>query len=253
MVQSTADSSAACFIKSKHFIVKKIRCHTFWLLLQSFFILIIAPIVSIRAQNSAALPSELNFESGISYRYFNAKGEATKHGITYMYSQSGFFTMELIGILRPAGTTVFDVKSPRLIRIDNDNKTFAITDFSAQLKKANQENNNATERKISRTGKTDEILGYHCEEYMIERKGTKVFVWATSEINTGLMDFAKSYRSALDIYGGFSAFLSIDSTHNAVIMKLETQSSSQEYVKMEALILHKPKRLNTSGYSLVAK
>lgn len=57
------------------------------------------------------------------------------------------------------------------------------------LEKEEAENPNVT---VTKTGNTKKILGYTCEEYIIQDEKTKSVVWVTTEIK---MDYAKTYMA----------------------------------------------------------
>jgi hypothetical protein len=102
--------------------------------------------------------------------------------------------------------------------------------------------------KVTKTGKSKEILGYSCDEYEVTSKSAYMLVWITEELE--LPDFyralAASNPSANYLKGFPEGFL--------MEMKMwpEGKQGSQS-VEMEVTALHldHPNEISTAGYQIM--
>lgn len=227
---------------------------TIWRHLFFSFLITITISTPVVAQDSIRLPEEILFESGISYRYFDADGKAMKAGISFMYSQAGYITVELIGVLVPAGTIIADLNQSRLLTLYRDTKTFNVRNLTEFISR--QDSVAKQDRKdlqVHATGKSAAIMGYKCHEYLLLNGDKKVLVWVTTEISSGISEFMRTYGNNSGVYTVLSAVPHIKGIENAIVMRVETEATRGSSIRMEAVALHNPNSINTSGYRLVSK
>ena len=84
-------------------------------------------------------------------------------------------------------TSIMDSKNGVMIMLNNKEKTAMVMSTQAMEAAMKQQQMNQGEKpaaKITRTGRTKTILGYKCEEVLIESEGKKTEVWVAK--NTGI-------------------------------------------------------------------
>lgn len=118
-------------------------------------------------------------ESDSYTRYFNAK-EPDVMALQMMKTEKNGTMGQAMGM------SIFDAKNQTVVSITDDKQAFAmkmpnLEDFNnAQEQETNQTPN--TDMKITRTGKTKNILGYTCYETIMENKDMKAIAWTTKDV-----------------------------------------------------------------------
>jgi hypothetical protein len=108
-----------------------------------------------------------------------------KETITYFYSDGAI--MSKVGDQQT--TILMDFGNESMISFDEENKTAtAMSTRWASKMAAKQVEKQSDGTTVTKTGNTKQILGYNCEEYIIEGK-TKSVCWITSEIH---LDYART-------------------------------------------------------------
>ena len=89
-------------------------------------------------------------------------------------------------------TTILDMKNQVSITIDEDKKTAMVmsTKMLGKLMTGGSKESTAT---VTKTGKTKDILGYSCDEYLIVDKKQTFNVWITEEITMDYTEIAKGF------------------------------------------------------------
>lgn len=213
----------------------------------------------IYAQESGKLPEEYQFKLGITYDMFSGKNDKVKKGqeMSMWYSEAGY-----TGIGMGGQTTMFmvyDMKSMKMLTLMEAQKMAMVMDIKKLIDqvsdKAGVNADDTPDGKITKTGKSEKILGYTCEQYKISSDKAETLVWITSELGSGFGDYAKSMAMAM---GGGKAtkgkgFPDMQGVANGVMLKMEsTDTSKGELTRIEAIAIDKGgKKLNTSGYKMI--
>jgi hypothetical protein len=109
----------------------------------------------------------------------------TKASVTYFYSDGAIMSVASDNEM----TVIMDFQNESMITFDEKNKTaMAMSTRWASKMAAKQVEKHSGETTVTKTGQTKEILGYQCEEYIIQGK-TKSVCWITSAIK---LDYAKT-------------------------------------------------------------
>lgn len=237
--------------------------------LRSFFLFCILMIFAlvwnlfsaaeIYAQESAKLREEYLFKLGITYEMFSGKKDKLKKGqeMSMWYSEAGYTGIGMGG--QTAIFMVYDMKSMKMLTLMEAQKMAMVMDIKKLIDqvsdKAGVNANDTPDGKITKTGKSEKILGYTCEQYKVSSDKSETLVWITNELGSGFGDYAKSMAMAM---GGGKAtkgkgFPDMQDVANGVMLKMEsTDTSKGELTRIEATAVDKEgKKINTSGYKMI--
>jgi hypothetical protein len=107
----------------------------------------------------------------------------------------------------------------------------------------------APEVKIRKTGKSENVLGYKCDQYEITSKDSKTLVWITTELGVGYSNLMSSLSMMMKTGGGLSLPDTKGMT-NGVMLKMEgTDLSNNKTIQLVAKSVNKDGMLiKTAGY-----
>jgi hypothetical protein len=215
------------------------------------------PAENIYAQEGIKLPDEYQFKLGITYEMSSGKNNNLKktQDINMWYSEAGYTG---VGVGNQAAMfMVYDMKSMKMITLMEAQKMAMIMDMKKMAEQAAAKTGagekDAGDVKITKTGKTEKILGYTCEQYKISSDKSESLVWVTSALGSGFGSYAQSMAMAM---GGGKAkkglgFPDMKGVTNGIMLKMEaTDPSTGDVMRMEATSVNKDgKKINVSGYT----
>jgi hypothetical protein len=217
------------------------------------------PVGTLYAQESTKLPDEYRFKLGITYEISSGKNNNLKKSqdINMWYSEAGYTGVGMGN--QTAMFMVYDMKSMKMITLMEAQKMAMTMDMKKIAEQAVAKTG-ATEKdagnvKITKTGKTEKILGYACEQYRISSDKSESLVWVTGELGSGFGNYAQSMAMAM---GGGKAkkglgFPDMKGVANGIMLKMEaTDPSTGDVMRMEATSVNKDgKKINISGYTMM--
>ncbi len=151
---------------------------------------------------------------------------------------------------------VMDLKDQKMITFMTDQKMAMIMDLAKMKQKmqgqVKEENPNNV--KVTKTGKSETILGYKCEQFQVESDDSQSLVWMTTELGSGMGNFAKSLAAMLETGSKPIRFPSMKGMENGVMLRMEsTDKKSGNLSRFEAISVSKDgKIMATSGYKVMA-
>lgn len=148
---------------------------------------------SLTVTNVTAYENSYSFDQQFTYEIEDpADKKNEKQQVTYGYSETAIYT-------RMSDTkisVITDVKNEAMITFDEEEKAATVMSsrwmsgmMEKQMSKSNEASSKAT---VTRTGQTKKILGYTCEEYIIQDEKSKTVCWITKEIE---IDYMKTFGS----------------------------------------------------------
>lgn len=221
-------------------------------------ILFIFSAGSIYAQEADKLRDEYKFKLGITYEFSRIAKDQVKnsHEMNMWYSDAGFSGIEMNG--KASMFMLYDMKSMKMITLMEAQKMAMMMDMkkmSGQIAgRVDSAKKEASDAKITKTGKTEKILGYSCEQYKITSKKTESLIWVTKELGAGFGDYSKSFGMLIGGKGGQgTGFPDMKGAADGVMLKMEsTDTGTGDIIRMEATAVNKDgKNINTSGYKLM--
>lgn len=166
-----------------------------------------APGSGAAAPESEAAPGNYNetytFDQKFTYEMEDlAKHKGEKMLTTYYYSEAGIMTQ----LQDNPMSMIFDTEHETMIMLDEKAKTAMVMPSrfgSAMAAKQNEATSKAT---VTKTGNTKKILGYTCEEYLIQDEKYKSNVWITTEIKLDYTKLSKAIGGQKGTASGSSEF-----------------------------------------------
>ncbi len=175
----------------------------------------------------------------------------------YLHKEAADYAMEFKDG-NDKSTIIFDTKnSAMLILAENDGEKtgFATTiDPEAMAELAedyvdeNEEEVDMDSYRPIKTGKTKEILGYSCEEYLLEDENTEVHMWVSEKLGK---EMRKEWMKNKQTFG--SMF-----THayalNGMVLEYDVIEESGEKTVMQVtnIDMNHSHSVNTSGYTIMS-
>ena len=216
-------------------------------------------VQSVCAQESTKLPDEYQFKLGITYEMSSGKNNNFKktQDINMWYSEAGYTGVGMGS--QAAMFMVYDMKSMKMITLMEAQKMAMIMDMKKLAEQAaaktGASEKDADDVKVTKTGITEKILGYTCQQYRITSDKSESLVWVTGELGSGFGNYAQSMSMAMG--GGKAkkglAFPDIKGIANGIMLKMEaTDPSTGDVMRMEGAAVNKDgKKINVSGYTVM--
>jgi hypothetical protein len=226
------------------------------------FALIATVLVSfsaiLKAQTAKAPPAEYKFKLGVNYEMSRGKAAENKNEVSYLFSEGNYtgITMGDQGML-----IVYDLDKKMMITFMQQQKMYMIMDFDKirqkaeeMSKDAGQKTPSATDTKITKTGKTETILGYKCEQYQVTGKNSNMLVWITTELGANYGNFMQGMSAIMKGGNMGAVFPEVKGMANGVMLKMETtDSSNNNSMQMVAKSINKEGLVfKTAGYKGMA-
>ena len=209
--------------------------------------------INVQAQDS----KDYKFRLGITY---NTSAGDKAHDINMWLSDDAYTGIEAS---EGGGSAfiIFDMKDKKMITIMEAQKMAMIMDLGKYQQMMTQKMEEAEDSlpkvKVEKTGVTEKVLGYNCDQYKITSDKSQTLVWITKELGNGFAGFSKSLMMMLNNGRGKTQGASIPNIQAAsdgVMMKMEsTVLSSNKVIKMEATAINKDgTELNISDYKVMS-
>lgn len=132
---------------------------------------------------------------------------------------------------------------------DGDKTGFATKLDPDALGEAIDEELEASDYHPMKTGKTRDILGYKCEEYLVEEDGSEVHMWVSEKLGK---EVRKELLSNPNAFGGaFTHSLAV----NGMTLEYEvinTKNGEKTLMQVTDLDLDKKTSISTAGYSIIS-
>lgn len=150
-----------------------------------------------------------------------------------------------------ASTVIFDTENSVMLTLgeqDGERTGFAVGFTPDQAEAITQETEEETDAYAAyKTGKKKKILGYSCEEYLIEDDATKVTMWITDELEG---EMKKSYMQNATFSG---VFMQAYNTKGTVMEYISEDKERKEMTVMTvtAVDLNKRNTISTAGYAIM--
>ncbi|SFP57304.1 protein of unknown function [Parafilimonas terrae] len=216
-----------------------------------FLLMCLLLCVNVQAQDS----KDYKFRLGITYT--TTSGDKA-HDIKMWLSDEAYTGIEAS---ENSGSAfiIFNMKDKKMITIMETQKMAMIMDLGKYQQMMTQKMKEAEDSlpKVEKTGITEKILGYNCDQYKITSDKSQTLVWITKELGNGFAGFSKSLMMMLN--NGRSkpqgaSIPDIQAAADGVMMKMEaTDLSSNKVTKMEATAINKDgKDLNISDYKTMS-
>lgn len=218
--------------------------------------LLLLAILSTNAVVSQTLPENYDFSLGITYEISSGKNGSLKKGeqMGMWFSKGDYTGME--SPKQKGFFMVMDLKDQKMITFMTDQKMAMIMDLAKMRQRVQgqvkeEAPNNV---KITKTGKSETILGYKCEQFQVESDDSQSLVWMTTELGSGMGNFAKSLAAMLETGPKPIHFPSMKGMENGVMLKMETtDKKSGNLSRFEAVSVSKDgKKMATDGYKVMA-
>jgi hypothetical protein len=111
-----------------------------------------------------------------------------KINMTYFYSENAIMSLTPEHDM----SMIFDFTHESMIMLNEKEKSAIVMSSKMMQGAAARQTEKAGDVSVTKTGKTKKILGYNCEEYLIQSEKNKSLVWITTEIG---IDYAKASRA----------------------------------------------------------
>jgi Domain of unknown function (DUF4412) len=188
-------------------------------------------LVSI-AQTSTALPAEYNFKMGVTYEMTNGKPGTTTNTseTTFWFSEknySAFESPKAKGFLMvydlPNRQMLNFMTAQKMVMVMSMDKMMHQVDSMKQQKGAKTGTDKAPT--ITKTGLTEKILGYSCEQYKITSTSGNSLVWITKELGGGFGNFGQALSQLMHGNTGAADMPDLKGVSNGLMLKMETSSA----------------------------
>ncbi len=227
------------------------RCSKF-ICLALFITISLLPFKSIYAQDN----KDFTFKLGINY---NATSEGKSNDLLMWVSDKPYTGMEA----QASGNSVFiifNMQDKKMITVMEAQKMAMVMDWSKYQQEASQQmkdsGNAQSNVQIVKTGVTEKILGYNCDQYKITSENSETLTWITTELGTGYTTFAKGIMMALSSGKGKPQGGNVPDMKglaDGITLKMEiTDLSTKKVTKLEATAIKKDgKEININGYQIM--
>ncbi|MBC6491370.1 DUF4412 domain-containing protein [Flavihumibacter stibioxidans] len=215
---------------------------------------------TLQAQNADGLQDEYKFQMGITYNMTMEKGgrNGKTNQMTMWFAPAdyaGFDVGEQKGM-----AMVYDFKSEVMVTFMEAQKMGMIIDMKKIHKmvadQAALEGRDLKEEevKITKTGRTENILGYKCAEYSVVSDKSTGNVWVTSELGAGFGNYMKNFSMIMQgNQKGQSNLPNMKGLASGVMLRMETkETSSGDVSRFDATAVNKEgKIIKTAEYKIM--
>lgn len=232
--------------------------------LSRYFILSISSCIfyaSVFAQSSKALPAEYSFKLGITYEMTGGKAGETPRTTTttFWFSEkdyAGFDLPKQQGMLM-----VYDLPNKQMLTFMTDKKIVMVMDMGKMEKKIDSIKNQSPGQpktdpgvKLTKTGKTEMILGYKCDQFQMTSSNSTALIWVTKELGAGFGNFAQGFSQLMKSNPSGTQMPDMKAMGNGMMLKMESKSNESGSIsKLEAKSIHKEgKTISTAAYKIMA-
>lgn len=205
----------------------------------------------------AAPTNDYKFKLGITYN-ITSGANGNMNNMKMWFSENGYTGVE------PGGNNaiflVMDIPAQKMYTIIEPQKMMMAMDMKSlqqsipQMQQHGVDTAGISKAQFTKTGVTEKILGYNCDQYKITSDNSESLLWATTELGEGFADMAKSLMMALN--KGRQGGANLPDTKgalNGVMLKIiVTELSTKKVTTIEATEINKDgKEVNTTGYQMM--
>ena len=214
----------------------------------------------LKAQNANGLQEEYKFQMGVTYNISSEKNG--KNGKTNQMTMwfapadyAGFDVGEQKGM-----AMVYDFKTEIMVTFMEAQKMGMVMDMKKMRKmvqnQAELEGRDTKEEdvKVTKTGRTEKILGYSCDEYSVVSDNSTGNVWVTSELGAGFGNYMKNFSMIMQgSQKGNSNLPNMKGLTSGVMLRMITKDAkSGNTSRFEATAINKEgKSIKTAGYNIM--
>ncbi|GAO42551.1 DUF4412 domain-containing protein [Flavihumibacter petaseus] len=178
------------------------------------------------AQSKTPAP-EYIFKLGVAYEMKSGDGRTNQMNVWFSNSDySGIGTGEMKGM-----TMVYDLGRKIAVTFMEAQKMYMVMDLDKMKQQAEAKQKTETPKsdpakdvKITKTGKTETILGYKCDQYQVINKTTTMLIWVTAALGSGYSNFLQSLSS---MKGGFN-IPEAKGLGSGVVMKMDVSDTAEK-------------------------
>jgi hypothetical protein len=201
--------------------------------------------VPVEAEPSGEYQASYAFTSSVSYNLETASKPGQSQAINYDFGD------QVIKMAANADmSSILDSKNGVMIMLNNKEKTAMVMStkaIEAAMKQQQMSQGEKPAAKVTKTGRTKTILGYKCEEILIESEGKKTEVWITKEAGIDVSNtFANMNKTSASQIPN-EAF-----TEGGMLMEMTAyDAAGKQETHMIATALSKdPKTVNIGAYKI---
>ena len=241
---------------SKHYTMKALVPVRFSLKYPFMFLVITISLLTFNITYAQDI-KDFKFKLGIIYNISSGGGES--HKLAMWVSEDVYTGMEPTegnsGVF-----IIFNMKDMKMLTVMQAQKSVMLMDLNKYKQMAQQNqyigDSIASKVQVTKTGVSEKILGYNCDQYKITSDKSEALVWVTTELGSGFSSFSKSLMMALNSGRGKMQGATIPDTEgaNGVMLKLEaTDLSTKKVTRLEATEVNKDgKEINITDYRAIS-
>ncbi|KYP14539.1 MAG: hypothetical protein A1D16_00170 [Flavihumibacter sp. CACIAM 22H1] len=213
-------------------------------------------LCSVQAGMAQTLPENYDFGLGITYEISSGKNGNLQKGeqLAMWFSKGDYTGME--SPKRKGFFMVMDLKTQKMVTLLTDQKMAMVMDLGKMQQRMQGQGKEDKQAavKVSKTGKSATIAGYHCIQYLVESDDSRSLVWITNELGNGMGNFAKSLAAMLETGPKPIRLPSMSGMENGVMLRMETtDKKSGNSSNFEAVAVSKEgRKLATTGFKVMA-
>lgn len=213
------------------------------------------------AQASDKLADAYHFKIGITYEISQGNKDKPKKGT----EMNIWLSDEHYTGVNPGGKAamfmIYDLKAQKMFTLMEEQKMAMMMNVQKMMEQmagaANVDTDDDSNVKISKTGKSEKILNYNCDQFLIENGENKSWVWITKELGSGFGNYMQSIAMSMQKNKGSQKNKSIPvfgEMVDGVLLKLESSNAAKgEITRLEATAVHpEGKSINTDGYKVLS-
>ncbi len=201
---------------------------------------------------SKSVPAEYTFKVGVTYEMKMEEGKT--NDMVFWFSNADYSG---VGMGEQKGMMmVYDMGRKIMVTFMEAQKMYMVMDMDKMRQKAGiaeQDTEEAAKKaakdiKITKTGKTETILGYKCDQYEVLSKSNRSLIWVTTELGSGFGNLMKNL--SLMMRGAAGGFGEAGGIASGVMLKMEgTDLSTHKSYSLTAKSVNKQGMvIQTAGY-----
>lgn len=223
----------------------------------SFLYFLISLLIAPGMMAQEEMADQYSFDLGITYEMATGKPGKLKNN-TQM--SMWFSNADHVGMQAGEQNEMFmiyDMKSMKMITLMEAQKMAMVMDMKKMQDKmasqVKQQQAAAEDVKVSKTGRSEKILGYSCDEYKISSKEGENLVWITKELGQGMGNFSKKFSSIMNSNPRSKKVTGFEGMEEGVMLRMEfTSTDGKDASRFEAKEVHKDgKTVSTEGYQVM--
>lgn len=216
------------------------------------FCLLLACTGGLLLAQAKAIPAEYIFKTGVTYE-MKASTNAKANEMTSWFSTSSYTGM---GMGEQGIMMVYDMGSKQIVTFMEQQKMYMTMDMekmkqkAADLAKQYEDKKPASDYKVAKTGKSEAVAGYPCEQWQVTSSDNKTLVWITTALGVNYSNMADGLMMLMKSGSGTGSIPDMKGMTNGVMLKMEsTDLKNNNVVTMVAKSVNKAgMTIKTAGY-----